>query len=836
MHDIVNAPLTFNLWVGLDTFVGKFPWELPAGRCSRTYFIKERRCRGSRSSSACSVTTAKTYSGSELTYTLTSSTMTSWFDIWRDCFVKKVISYEEYERRNNELVEEGVSVLGLNISPTHSQSSPVTLSMGQTFPDHYTLLPRGPGIKLEDYKNAKKGKLIITPEGIKKKFNGKQWRRLCGVDDCWKESQKCGLCSKHLNSPTPYLSAITGYGPPVAVTGYHSAVTGYGPPVAVTGYHSAVTGYGPPIPDYHSAVTGYGPPIPPQIPIQRRFGGKSSLSTALEHTGSNSGDKSNSGDDQDPLLYPRGVHSPSGDDSQLSSCEVHESFVCSPEFVGRDKPVMSDHQNDSSYSQPAVSHDPPRGDDSHRPVSGHQKPNLPPVSSSHDAQQSPQSRPGPVWRIPPVRSAVFLQPVSDHKNDSSYSQPAASHDPPRSSDVVSQLKMMQATVEESQEYAPSRIAQVEDVLKSKRPLSRDKRSQIAQTLARGFWGWGNEVFQFCTPSFVNQRGSHSPSGDDPHRPVSGHQKPTYLPPILSSCEASPYESFLCAPVRRYPLVRSADSHPVSDYQNDSSYSQPAVSRDPPRGDDPSHQPVSGHQKPLYWKLPPVSSSHDAQQSPRSRPGPVRRISPTVFYTQPLSDHQNDPPYSQPAVSHDTPREGSDVVSQLKMMQATVEESQDYAPSRIAQVEDVLKSKRPLSRDKRNQIAQTLARVRDVLGRGFKKVGEGIAALLEAIQDGFLPVTKGYKALQENFSELVQGVSQLSVLHDLALKAYSKGLISESGMDEAFVIGISSTVRANGFLKLIRSRIKRDRKAYDEFVGILKSEPAYAHLVALAGVT
>lgn len=128
-----------------------------------------------------------------------------------------------------------------NISPVPSQSSPVPLSMGQPagFPDYYSPVPRGPRIKLKDYKNAKKGEIIITPEGIKKKFNGKQWRRLCGVDDCWKESQKCGLCSKHLNSPTP-----------------------------------------------------------PQIPIQRRIGGKrtSSLSTALEHTDSNSssgGDKTN---------------------------------------------------------------------------------------------------------------------------------------------------------------------------------------------------------------------------------------------------------------------------------------------------------------------------------------------------------------------------------------------------------------------------------------------------------------------------------------------------------------------------------------------------------------
>jgi hypothetical protein len=67
---------------------------------------------------------------------------------------------------------------------------------------YYTCLQRGQRIKLKDYKGAKKGEIIVTPEGVKKKFNGKQWRRLCGVDECWKESQKCGLCSKHLNSPT----------------------------------------------------------------------------------------------------------------------------------------------------------------------------------------------------------------------------------------------------------------------------------------------------------------------------------------------------------------------------------------------------------------------------------------------------------------------------------------------------------------------------------------------------------------------------------------------------------------------------------------------------------
>ena len=101
-------------------------------------------------------------------------------------------------------ISEGSPVL-TNMAPSQAQSSPSAISMTptQSFPEYYPPLPRGPRIKLKDYKNAKKGEIIITPEGIKKKFNGKQWRRLCGVDDCWKESQKCGLCSKHLNSPTP---------------------------------------------------------------------------------------------------------------------------------------------------------------------------------------------------------------------------------------------------------------------------------------------------------------------------------------------------------------------------------------------------------------------------------------------------------------------------------------------------------------------------------------------------------------------------------------------------------------------------------------------------------
>ena len=45
----------------------------------------------------------------------------------------------------------------------------------------------------------KKGDVVATPSGVRKKFNGKQWRRLCSKEGCSKESQRRGYCSRHLN-------------------------------------------------------------------------------------------------------------------------------------------------------------------------------------------------------------------------------------------------------------------------------------------------------------------------------------------------------------------------------------------------------------------------------------------------------------------------------------------------------------------------------------------------------------------------------------------------------------------------------------------------------------
>ena len=44
----------------------------------------------------------------------------------------------------------------------------------------------------------KKGDIVVAANGIRKKFNGKQWRRLCSREGCQKESQRKGFCSRHL--------------------------------------------------------------------------------------------------------------------------------------------------------------------------------------------------------------------------------------------------------------------------------------------------------------------------------------------------------------------------------------------------------------------------------------------------------------------------------------------------------------------------------------------------------------------------------------------------------------------------------------------------------------
>lgn len=55
----------------------------------------------------------------------------------------------------------------------------------------------------------KKGDIVSAANGIRKKFNGKQWRRLCSKDGCTKESQRRGYCSRHLSMRGSSLAKLT---------------------------------------------------------------------------------------------------------------------------------------------------------------------------------------------------------------------------------------------------------------------------------------------------------------------------------------------------------------------------------------------------------------------------------------------------------------------------------------------------------------------------------------------------------------------------------------------------------------------------------------------------
>ncbi|KAB7498571.1 putative transcription factor capicua [Armadillidium nasatum] len=82
----------------------------------------------------------------------------------------------------------------------HSRGSTSSLiehgSVGTITPSSTPVNPR-PGTTTP--LKYKKGEVVVAPNGVRKKFNGKQWRRLCGKESCNKESQRQGYCSRHLS-------------------------------------------------------------------------------------------------------------------------------------------------------------------------------------------------------------------------------------------------------------------------------------------------------------------------------------------------------------------------------------------------------------------------------------------------------------------------------------------------------------------------------------------------------------------------------------------------------------------------------------------------------------
>ncbi|KAH9283455.1 Protein capicua -like protein [Echinococcus granulosus] len=67
-----------------------------------------------------------------------------------------------------------------------------------------------PGImSFQTEQKFSKGDVVKTPNGVRKKFNGKQWRRLCSKEGCTKESQRRGFCSRHLSMKGKEMRAFS---------------------------------------------------------------------------------------------------------------------------------------------------------------------------------------------------------------------------------------------------------------------------------------------------------------------------------------------------------------------------------------------------------------------------------------------------------------------------------------------------------------------------------------------------------------------------------------------------------------------------------------------------
>lgn len=107
--------------------------------------------------------------------------------------------YEDYES-DDELRREDISFPidggSSKRSSVQSRGSTSSLVDQRLTPRSHPPTPRSQAATPHRFK---KGDVVQSESGVRKKFNGKQWRRLCSNPQCNKESQRRGLCSRHLN-------------------------------------------------------------------------------------------------------------------------------------------------------------------------------------------------------------------------------------------------------------------------------------------------------------------------------------------------------------------------------------------------------------------------------------------------------------------------------------------------------------------------------------------------------------------------------------------------------------------------------------------------------------
>jgi len=154
--------------------------------------------------------------------------------------------------------------------------------------------------------------------------------------------------------------------------------------------------------------------------------------------------------------------------------------------------------------------------------------------------------------------------------------------------------------------------------------------------------------------------------------------------------------------------------------------------------------------------------------------------------------------------------------------------QEAGAETLRRIEAKLKMPGKIAGRLKKKIASELAEFRKALEAGFTQVKAAIQGMFTSKASGNSS-SSGLAAIQKHFDELWGAILNLGML-DLTTKAFSKGLITAEVKRMVFSTnGTSSEVKADALLSAIQERIKNDQSAFDVFVEILRSEPAYQHL-------
>ena len=154
--------------------------------------------------------------------------------------------------------------------------------------------------------------------------------------------------------------------------------------------------------------------------------------------------------------------------------------------------------------------------------------------------------------------------------------------------------------------------------------------------------------------------------------------------------------------------------------------------------------------------------------------------------------------------------------------------QEAGAETLRRIEAKLKVPGKIAGRLKKKIASELAEFRKALEAGFTQIKVAIQGMFTS-KASENSSSSGHAAIQKHFDELWGAISNLGML-DLTTKAFSKGLITAEVKRMVFSTnGTSSEVKADALLSAIQERIKNDPSAFDVFVEILRSEPAYQHL-------